>query len=569
MEEIKLKLTKKYISDDISVCQKVMHILEEKEKILLVAPQGTGKTTFFEKYATDSYFVVSPTRALANQIVNKHMDDVYNYYQAISSTYISSYKYIENNIDTIEYVIFDECHYIVDYYSFAYSQVEALKKVYQLCKQHHLKMVFVTATPETLYCCQEVFGNIDIKVTIETQTQYVKNVYVYNQLGEDIFDLLIKNHKKGKFQIAMINDTKKIEKIAERLNSVGIKTKAISSKNRDSDENIEVFKAITENKELDLDILLLTSWADVGINFINKNITNIYYECGFDYSKGSITSLQQFIARPRNCLPNLYIGMPKITSQEEKFIKDMAKQLHITERSLIKKLNSRKYEGYVYHACLLEKIKSYQRLANDINFGRISKKIAYTKEPFLLCEYGVFMVNETSIKLELHKLIDKLFLQDVNKFSEFFSYNNILPERLMSIGTAKVTNKEYENLVYVFDGLAKTEYEFIGQTKLKELVAKIINMPYNGQIFKLVSSVTNDIPIELVMRKSDGKKIYCIRYIDDYNPYDIHSGKISDFLDVEYVIDEDVDVHDGVIMPYIAEINYYVANGFNPCQLIH
>lgn len=104
MEEIKLKLTKKYISDDFNVCQKVIHILKEKEKILLVAPQGTGKTTFFEKYATDSYFVVSPTRALANQIVNKHMDDVYNYYQAISSTYISSYKYIENNIDTIEYV---------------------------------------------------------------------------------------------------------------------------------------------------------------------------------------------------------------------------------------------------------------------------------------------------------------------------------------------------------------------------------------------------------------------------------------------------------------------------------
>lgn len=53
MEEIKLKLTKKYISDDFNVCQKVIHILEEKEKILLVAPQGTGKTTFFEKYATD------------------------------------------------------------------------------------------------------------------------------------------------------------------------------------------------------------------------------------------------------------------------------------------------------------------------------------------------------------------------------------------------------------------------------------------------------------------------------------------------------------------------------------
>lgn len=49
METIDYNLTERYISDDSELCEKINKLIQENQVILLVAPQGTGKSEYLKK----------------------------------------------------------------------------------------------------------------------------------------------------------------------------------------------------------------------------------------------------------------------------------------------------------------------------------------------------------------------------------------------------------------------------------------------------------------------------------------------------------------------------------------
>lgn len=144
MEVQAFKLVTNYITEDKELCLDMKSIIDASNQTLIVAPQGVGKTTFIKEVLGDECYVISPTRALANQI-NSH-----DKYQDLATTLMCGYDTIKENTEDYSYVVFDECHYLVNYCSFAYNQVEHFYKIYDLCKELGIKVIFLTATPQTL-----------------------------------------------------------------------------------------------------------------------------------------------------------------------------------------------------------------------------------------------------------------------------------------------------------------------------------------------------------------------------------------------------------------------------------
>lgn len=67
METIDYNLTQQYISDDSELCEEINELIQANQTILLVAPQGVGKTSFMNKYYNEKTVFIFPTVALAEQ----------------------------------------------------------------------------------------------------------------------------------------------------------------------------------------------------------------------------------------------------------------------------------------------------------------------------------------------------------------------------------------------------------------------------------------------------------------------------------------------------------------------
>lgn len=98
------------------------------------------------------------------------------------------------------------------------------------------------------------------------------------------------------------------------------KDEADKPKTKEHSATKRVFKDLTDNKRINYSVLIATSWADVGINFKNRNITDIY--CMFDdkYSRGDFTLIWQFMARAKDCRPARYHKSKQYISHVDQYL---------------------------------------------------------------------------------------------------------------------------------------------------------------------------------------------------------------------------------------------------------
>lgn len=513
MEKIKYELTHKYISDDLQLCGNIRKFLNENNNILLISPQNTGKTTFFSSFGRNCLFI-SPSRVLANQI-NKNSSysyDKYNDFEPIANTYILGMQFLIDNPDTTV-VVFDEVHKVVQYSGFAYLQVNAFFTICEYCKAHSIKMIFCTATPNILRCLGERFyKDVDIQITISCERQYVNNVFVQSKQPDvdEFVDLLINNFESGRLQVALYNDSELIVKALMKLENMGFKVKAISSKTRKSEENIEIVKKIQNAEEIDLDILLVTSWIDVGVNIVNTNIDHVYYFIDEGYNRGDITTLQQFVARFRNCRPTIHMNKPILTKQDNKLISYLENECKIYLLYDFQKLMNTKSLEYLTLKSIIEKT-AYEAI-HKFDSGLYCAKTIKTIDGIVLDEYE-FIVSEIRIEYLIHILYEKLKLNNnIQSLREYLVCNRIEEFELSDSPLGNINLQKLQLVLEYLTLCANAGIEFRTQKILKDEISRIIGHRYNGNLKALLAFYEKSLGIELITRKSNGYLIYKLVY---------------------------------------------------------
>lgn len=340
IEKITHKLTTEYISDDTELTKLIESHLKKHETILLIAPQGTGKTTYIEGLQEKDYIphVVGlfPTRMLKDQQKKTQFQKQYGIEGGFSNTTTfcsgeSYYEWMEreglSNPDNLIFI--DEIHKIIQYSSFAYeSQTIPALSIIDEAKEN--PCILATATPDYLYqCCTEepFYKSIDIIIEVEATKDYIKHLTLldgYTNKDSQLKALIMENHQPENKQIVLLNSTKKCDAWAEEFKQSGIHAVSIHSKADIQNPTIKpIYKSITENGKLNCEILFATSWIDIGVSFKDENITNLYCILNDNWTDGDFTMIKQFMARARKSIPHLYITRPQMTYTEQKYIKDM------------------------------------------------------------------------------------------------------------------------------------------------------------------------------------------------------------------------------------------------------
>lgn len=408
MENINITLSKQYIGEDIEIKQQIEDIIKENQIILLVAPQGVGKSNMLMKLNNYNKLFISPTISTAEQVENStdavitrgrsfytfsiqgSVDQFGNTFNPLTSTTFGSSDGIINHqlINNYDLLIVDEVHKLVQYSTFGYNNVSAVLDTINTFIEHGKKVLFTTATPELLICLQDIdeFPNINICLNILNDKTYISKCEVINYItNSKILSLLTENKKKDNFQIVLYNNKKAIKEIEHELNKRGIK--AISVNGKQYRENEEVNELVNNIKNADYkgySVLLATSWIDVGLNFIGNNITHIY--CFFDseYTTGDFTIIKQFMARTRNSEPILYINKPIITKQERRLLK------------------------FIQENGIYDVKKGLTKFANKVLENYI---IGYLKNINVQDYYGIYLINNDEYgfsKLTLNYQLEKL-----------------------------------------------------------------------------------------------------------------------------------------------------------------
>ena len=528
MKIINLELKTNYLDEDCYVTDIIENTIKNNQSILLIAPQGVGKTTFIEKCLNNCY-LISPTRALANQVNANNVGDV------IANTYMLAKDYIVKN--TVDFVVFDECHYIANYEMFAQQQIQKINEIYNICKQKNIKTIFVTATPQYLYCLKgcSYYDDIQVRVNIHANKQYVSNVYLYETITKNgIVKLLMKNKKDNNLQFVCINNTKLIEKIKNELNMQGIRCKSLSSANKTNEENRDIFKKLTNNEIInDLDIIIVTSWADVGINIVNDNVTDIYYFSDKEYEKWNMVSLIQFIGRTRNCTPRLHMTKPQLSKEYLTFLSMVSNNISSSVDAIVLSL-AKDGTNSNYYDILLNSLKSsYQIICDEINYHGVDKRCARETPYIFEKTHDWFVVNEVVIKLHIHKLIDVCKLTvDINKLYEYFIYNEIKQNsKMIKLKDIELTEMQMNRLINLFDICAKLSIVFSTQNEIKRLISNVIGYEINNHLSSFIKLLASKLNIEMEQTRSNGKTKYKIKYIDGYYEYrNWITGEIPHYL---------------------------------------
>lgn len=477
MKEIKYELIKDYISEDERLCKKLYKYIEENQITLLVAPQGIGKTVFvkslMKRYTT---LVAAPTISLAEQNEKDFRlepsrgrswntfswSQITNLNEPIrntSTTFASaSGLLLANDLDCFDLVVVDEIHKLVQYSTFSYSNVESIVETLNKAVNLNKKLLLITATPDLFYCLKgfNFKKQIDLKIYIHKDKKYFEKCVAMYNLNQErtLLKQIRENHRQNKFQIVLYNNRKGICNIEKKLKTHGIN--ALSCTSKDFSENSHIRNIIKDMKNgnyHNYDVLLTTSWIDVGLNFVGKNINFMY--CVFDqnYENGDFTIIRQFMARARNSNPILYIGIPQLTPNEEK----LSSNYDLINR------DERLFTDLKKIASVI--LESYEKglIRNDILFKTFYG--IYEKENSC---YGY---SDLTLRYQIHKLFEKAVVQEYN--TRGIAY--LLGVREEDIVSPGVINQQfYETIQSLLDDWYNQNKRF----QMSELTEKIKELSY-------------------------------------------------------------------------------------------
>lgn len=449
MENINIELKTQYILQDKETTQFIKGTIDKYDIVLLVAPQGTGKSTLLQDLSYKHAYV-SPTCATAEQVENNceiskmrgttsytfRIDNTDIFKNPsngnISTTFASSYSIVEQQlIYDIDLLIIDEAHKLSQYSTFGYVNVENTLKTIETFIEHGKKVVLTTATPCLLKCLEEIewFKNISMVINITQDKEYIsKCVVLRNTTPTYMANLIACQCKEDNFQIMLYNSKTATTKIEDELRKKGIKSLCVCGNDyRDNDQikkQVENFqKGIYDGYK----VLIVTSWVDVGLNFIGSDITHLY--CIFDsfYSNGDITLIQQFMARSRNCKPTLYVTYPQVSDSEKRLLSEIS------------------VHGKEYVISYLK--RKAQKVIEDFKLG-------YQKDLVPQAYYGIYQVgnkdeysySSITLNYQLYKLMEKAKITN-NIVKEFGELLNTKCVEVMNIDNAKeLTDNEIGEL---------------------------------------------------------------------------------------------------------------------------
>lgn len=185
-------------------------------------------------------------------------------------------------------LIVDEYHDFVTQNNFRYKAFETIKNYESKFK----KVIYMTGTPELVFKFKE---NNKTYIFKKDPEKINYNIIKTKQVEDNLISLIVDNIVDGKIDVVLIDDKKKANAIKAALEEL-LPNKKIAVISAETKEDIIIQNIIDKGLiPNDIDILLTTSVISDGINILNKNINNLYFNREYNVLKK-----MQFIARFRN-----------------------------------------------------------------------------------------------------------------------------------------------------------------------------------------------------------------------------------------------------------------------------
>ncbi len=305
----------KHISE---ASDKIINALDIFEKMQIVAPTGTGKTfaavQIGEKLASEGQRVVI---AQPSTLAVEQTGKTYNIFALSSAAGFDELAMMQARGDRLvvttwdslqhcgdfDVLIVDEIHEAAKSYSY---RRKAVRSVVQMMKRDDIKVIAITATPDS--CITAIAGLVTIQIhTNNPQRLNIIEANVYAdekqkrnrlRISEMITSWCIDVVKKGRRAAVRLNDKKKIAAIKEALDRSGI----CGVETMTADEKKQaggVFENIIERSELPegCKVLLTTCVLDTAVN-IRGNDFDVMFVC--DGHNADADNIVQFSARFRD-----------------------------------------------------------------------------------------------------------------------------------------------------------------------------------------------------------------------------------------------------------------------------
>lgn len=510
-------MKRKYISDEIT-----------KDKIkslsngvyLIGAEVGSGKTTFIENSVipvaeseNKKLMIVAHRKSLVRQIAKGlgfdladknrtffcgqeysrgengtiYNDNITEYIK--ENVCITTYQKLENYIKKnklnsnlfdleqrwnpyeYDYICMDETHYIVTDAHFNLNSIHTLNYIEKKHKDNNSKLFMLTGTPKPLaYLGMDKKININILRKPNLYNHNVENIIISKKSHMD--SLLFNKAKNGERCIVFVSSSSVGIELRDKMRAMGVEVGFVCADHNHNRNFIDedVRDSIIDDKEVKVQIAILTSVMNTGVSIEASNIKNVFMMGIF-----SPVEIQQSVARLRlgdkQSKIILYVTnstlqqrLAKTRDYEMTINKNDLTPLAFAERygeyNHVKGMVNT-YEGDIIHPCYL----AFCKMAID-DYNELK-------------EIGIFkMLNEMFPGATITSFIKSKFKQDLDTFLEQLEgVEEVgIEERirciLMNLESLADVIIEIEGKPRTYNDLVKKDYK-IGKSKLNKILSAI------------------------------------------------------------------------------------------------
>ena len=296
-------MTKQYISDVIT--QSEIAKWKPRDRILIHSQTGTGKSQWVKDVLKD-YAIKTHNRILliSNRNILKKQNAIelgddnniieLRNYQSLESAIVYG-KELDDLFRKFKYVVFDECHYLLNDSSFNRNTDLLLNKLKYPNEDKIL--IFPTATPQAILSYSNSF---EYKYTLPVDYSYIKDIYFYSkeETIENIIRSIPANDQGIYFGNAM--EAYDLHNLFRETSSFICSDNNVGFSRRSSKATIN---KIEEESIFDNKFLFCTKVLDNGVNLISPNLHHVFIDMM------NPIDVIQCLGRKRNLGENDYINL--------------------------------------------------------------------------------------------------------------------------------------------------------------------------------------------------------------------------------------------------------------------
>jgi hypothetical protein len=296
-------MIKQYISNLIT--QNEIAKWKPRDRILIHSQTGTGKSQWvkdpLKDYAIKTHkkiLLISNRNILKKQNIMELGDDeeiiTLRNYQSIESAIIYG-KELDDLFKRFYYIVYDECHYLLNDSSFNRNTDLMMNKLKY--PNEDKIFIFPTATPEAILSYSNSF---EYKYTLPVDYSYIKNIYFYSK--EETIENIIRSIPPSDQGIYFGNamEAYDLHNLFKESSSFICSDNNIGFSRRSSKATIN---RIEEESVFDSQILFCTKVLDNGVNLVSPNLHHIFIDMM------NPIDVIQCLGRKRNLGGNDYINL--------------------------------------------------------------------------------------------------------------------------------------------------------------------------------------------------------------------------------------------------------------------